>query len=130
MTLLRELDTGTPIRLAAETVALVIDGQGVTVPKGTSVMAATAMLGTQIPKLCATDSLEAFGSCRLCLVQIEGRRGYPASCTTPAEDGMVVHTQNEAIAKRRRGVMELYISDHPLTCLTCSAARGALRLRR
>ena len=121
MTLLRELDTGTPIRLAAETVALVIDGQGVTVPKGTSVMAATAMLGTQIPKLCATDSLEAFGSCRLCLVQIEGRRGYPASCTTPAEDGMVVHTQNEAIAKRRRGVMELYISDHPLTCLTCSA---------
>jgi formate dehydrogenase major subunit len=121
MTLLRELDTGTPIRVAAETVSLVIDGQPVTVPKGTSVMAATALLGTQIPKLCATDSLEAFGSCRLCLVQIEGRRGYPASCTTPADDGMVVHTQNDAIAKRRRGVMELYISDHPLTCLTCSA---------
>jgi formate dehydrogenase major subunit len=121
MTLIRELDTGTPIRVATDTVTLTIDGQQVVVPKGTSVMAAAMTMGTQIPKLCATDSLEAFGSCRLCLVQIEGRRGYPASCTTPAEEAMIVHTQNEDIAKRRRGVMELYISDHPLTCLTCSA---------
>ncbi len=121
MALIRELDTGTPIRVAETTVTLTIDGQSVTVPKGTSVMAAAAVMGTQVPKLCATDSLEPFGSCRLCLVQIEGRRGYPASCTTPAEEGMVVHTENGAIAKRRRGVMELYISDHPLTCLTCSA---------
>jgi formate dehydrogenase major subunit len=121
MTLIRELDTGTPIRATTSTVTLTIDGERVTVPKGTSVMAAAMTMGTQIPKLCATDSLEPFGSCRLCLVQIEGRRGYPASCTTPAEDAMVVHTQNADIAKRRRGVMELYISDHPLTCLTCSA---------
>jgi len=121
MALIKELDTGTPIRVSQTTVTLTIDGQSVTVPKGTSVMAAAASMGTQIPKLCATDSLEPFGSCRLCLVQIEGRRGYPASCTTPAEDSMVVHTENGAIAKRRRGVMELYISDHPLTCLTCSA---------
>ena len=89
---------------------------------GTSVMAAAMTMGTQIPKLCATDSLEAFGSCRLCLVQIEGRRGFPASCTTPAEEAMIVHTQNGGDRqKRRRGVMELYISDHPLNCLTCSA---------
>ena len=121
MALIRELDTGTPIRVSEATVTLTIDGQGVTVPKGTSVMAAAAVMGTQVPKLCATDSLEPWGSCRLCLVQIEGRRGFPASCTTPAEEGMVVHTENGAIAKRRRGVMELYISDHPLTCLTCSA---------
>ena len=121
MALIRELDTGTPIRVSATTVTLTIDGQSVTVPKGTSVMAAAAVMGTQVPKLCATDSLEPWGSCRLCLVQIEGRRGFPASCTTPAEAGMVVHTENGAIAKRRRGVMELYISDHPLTCLTCSA---------
>ena len=121
MTLIRELDTGTPIRVSEKTVTLTIDGQSVTVPKGTSVMAAASTLGTQIPKLCATDSLEPFGSCRLCIVQIEGRRGYPASCTTPAEEGLVVHTENAAIAKRRRGVMELYISDHPLDCLTCSA---------
>ena len=84
-------------------------------------MAAAALMGTKIPKLCATDSLEPFGSCRMCLVEIEGRRGTPASCTTPAEDGMVVRTQTDTLAKLRRGVMELYISDHPLDCLTCSA---------
>ena len=121
MALIRELDLGTPIRVSDLTVTLTIDGQQVTVPKGTSVMAAAAMLGTQIPKLCATESLEPFGSCRICLVQIEGRRGYPASCTTPADEAMVVHTQNGEIARRRRNVMELYISDHPLNCLTCSA---------
>jgi len=121
MTLIRELDYGTPIRVADNTVTLTIDGQSVTVPAGTSIMAAAATLGTQIPKLCATDSLEPFGSCRLCLVQVEGRAGYPASCTLPAGEGMVVHTENSEIARRRRGVMELYISDHPLDCLTCSA---------
>ena len=121
MTPLKELDTGTPIRVSPVTVTLTIDGQAVTVPAGTSVMAAAALMGTQIPKLCATDSLEPFGSCRLCLIEIEGRRGTPASCTTIAEDGMVVSTQTPKLAKLRRGVMELYISDHPLTCLTCSA---------
>ena len=74
-----------------------------------------------MPKLCATDSSNAFGSCRLCLVEIEGRRGTPASCTTPAEAGMMVHTQTPRLAKLRKGVMELYISDHPLDCLTCAA---------
>ncbi len=121
MALIQELDTGTPIRLSPTFVTLSIDGREVSVPAGTSVMAAAAMMGTQVPKLCATDSLEPFGSCRLCLVEIHGRRGTPASCTTIAEDGMVVHTQTPKLAKLRRGVMELYISDHPLTCLTCSA---------
>ena len=121
MALIEEFNSGTPIRPSAESVTLTIDGAAVRVPKGTSVMAAAAAMGTKIPRLCATDQLEAFGSCRLCLVEIEGRRGTPASCTTPAEDGMVVHTQNDRLAKLRRGVMELYISDHPLNCLTCSA---------
>ncbi len=121
MTLHREADSGTPIRQSHETVTLTIDGQQVSVPKGTSVMAAASTLGNQIPKLCATDMLEAFGSCRLCLVEIEGRRGTPASCTTPAETGMIVHTQSQRVRDLRKGVMELYISDHPLDCLTCSA---------
>ena len=121
MALIEELDTGTPIRASAETVTLTIDGEQVSVPKGTSVMAAAMSMGTKIPRLCATDSLEPFGSCRLCLVEIEGRRGTPASCTTPADEGMVVHTQNDRLARLRKGVMELYISDHPLNCLTCSA---------
>lgn len=121
MSLIKEIDFGTPIRVAETTVTLTIDGQSVTVPAGTSVMAAAMSLGTKIPKLCATDSLEPFGSCRLCLVEIEGRRGTPSSCTTPAEDGMVVRTQSENLSALRKGVMELYISDHPLDCLTCSA---------
>jgi len=102
-------------------VTLEIDGQRVTVPAGTSVMRAAALSDINIPKLCATDSLEPFGSCRLCLVEIEGRRGYPASCTTPVEPGMVVRTQSAKLQQLRKGVMELYISDHPLDCLTCPA---------
>lgn len=120
MALLREPDYGTPASKAEEKVTAEIDGVSVTVPAGTSVMRAAKEAGISIPKLCATDSLKAFGSCRLCLVEIEGRRGTPASCTTPLEDGMSITTQNARLAKLRKGVMELYISDHPLDCLTCS----------
>ena len=121
MSLIHEPDFGTPLSPATERVTLEIDGMSVTVPAGTSVMRAAAELGTKVPKLCATDSLEPFGSCRLCLVEIDGRRGTPASCTTPVEAGMKVKTQTDRLAKLRRGVMELYISDHPLDCLTCAA---------
>jgi formate dehydrogenase major subunit len=105
----------------APLVSLTIDGQAISVPEGSSVMRAAALVDINIPKLCATDSLEAFGSCRMCLVEIAGRKGYPASCTTPVEAGMVVTTQTGKLAKLRRNVMELYISDHPLDCLTCPA---------
>lgn len=118
---LRDYDFGTPPSQSDKLVTLEIDGFSVTAPEGTSVLRAAASIGIQIPKLCATDSLEPFGSCRLCLVQIEGGRGLPASCTTPVAEGMKVCTQNERLANVRRGVMELYISDHPLDCLTCSA---------
>jgi formate dehydrogenase major subunit len=121
MGLVHEIDFGTKAATAENLVSLTIDGETVHVPEGTSVMRAAMMMGTQIPKLCATDMLDSFGSCRLCLVEIEGRSGTPASCTTPVAEGMVVHTQNERLGKLRRGVMELYISDHPLDCLTCSA---------
>ncbi|ABF07441.1 formate dehydrogenase major subunit [Cupriavidus metallidurans] len=114
-----DFDYGTPASDAETQVTLEIDGVSVTVPAGTSVMRAAAEAGVGVPKLCATDSLKAFGSCRLCLVEIEGRRGYPASCTTPVEAGMKVRTQSEKLGDLRRGVMELYISDHPLDCLTC-----------
>jgi formate dehydrogenase major subunit len=114
-------DLGTPARLGTPLLTLSIDGQPVTVPEGTSVLRAAALLGQKIPKLCATEQLEAFGSCRLCLVQIEGMKGLPASCTTPVAEGMRVTTQTAKLAEVRRGVMELYISDHPLDCLTCPA---------
>ena len=119
--MLEQKDFGTPERISDADITLEIDGMWVSVPRGTSIMRAAAMCDVNVPKLCATDSLEPFGSCRLCLVEIEGRRGYPASCTTPAEEGMKVRTQSPKLQSLRKGVMELYISDHPLDCLTCSA---------
>ena len=80
-------DLGTPASESTQTVTLKIDGIDVSVPAGTSVMRAAIDAGIEVPKLCATDSLEPFGSCRLCLVEIDGRRGTPASCTTPVEAG-------------------------------------------
>ena len=117
----RQADFGTPEVLSETQVSLTIDGRDVTVPAGTSVMRAAKECGGSIPSLCATDSVAAFGSCRMCLVEIEGARGTPASCTTPVAEGMVVHTQTDKLARIRKSVMELYISDHPLDCLTCSA---------
>ena len=117
----KDTDYGTPRRESPREVTLEIDGNEVTVPVGTSLMRAAVDAGIQLPKLCATDSLEPFGSCRLCLVEIDGRKGYPASCTTPAEAGMKVRTQTPKLQQLRKGVMELYISDHPLDCLTCAA---------
>jgi len=113
-------DMGTPLKIG-QPVSLTIDGRTVTVARGTSVMRAAAEAGIAVPKLCATDSLEAFGSCRVCLVEIEGRKGFPASCTTPVEDGMEVRTQSPSLDALRRNVVELYLSDHPLDCINCPA---------
>ena len=121
MALIREVDYGTPKRISETAVTLEIDGKPVTVPAGTSVMRAAAEVGNQIPKLCASDNLEPFGSCRLCLVEIEGRRGTPASCTTPVEQGMKVRTNSPRLSKLRRGVMELYASDYPRRGSECAA---------
>jgi formate dehydrogenase major subunit len=114
-------DLGTPALEGATQVTLEIDGATVTVPEGTSIMRAAALAGGSIPKLCATDTLKAFGSCRLCLVEIDGRKGYPASCTTTVAAGMKVRTESPTLTKLRRNVIELYVSDHPLDCVTCPA---------
>src|SRR5690554_3865868 len=116
-----DFDYGTPASVSETLVSISVDGRAITVPEGTSVLRAAALAGINIPELCGTDSLEAFGSCRLCAVEIEGRRGYPASCTTPVAEGMAVTTQTGKLHDLRRNVMELYISDHPLDCLTCPA---------
>ncbi|TAL78563.1 MAG: formate dehydrogenase subunit alpha [Beijerinckiaceae bacterium] len=113
MALINEIDYGTPAAKSEKLVELTIDGMKVSVPEGTSIMRAAMEVGNHIPKLCATDSLDAFGSCRLCLVEIEGRNGTPASCTTPVAPGMVVKTQTERLKTLRKGVMELYLSDYP-----------------
>ena len=106
------IDFGTPPRDGA-LVDLEIDGVTVSVPAGSSVLLAAAKAARVIPKLCATDMLEPFGSCRVCLVEIEGRGGFPASCTTPVVEGMKVKTQTETLKHLRKGVLELYLSDFP-----------------
>ncbi len=119
-----ERDYGTPERRLGSDkpeIHLSVDGHKVTVAPGTSVMRAAISAGVPVPKLCATDNMEAFGSCRICLVEVEGRNGLIASCTEPVQEGMQVRTQTDQLERIRRGVMELYISDHPLDCLTCSA---------
>ena len=121
MNTVKQQDLGTLESRSEDIVSVEIDGKPVSVKTGTSVMRAARESGIDVPKLCATDSLKSFGSCRLCVVEIEGRRGFPASCTTLVEDGMIIKTQSDSVAKLRRNVMELYISDHPLDCLTCSA---------
>jgi formate dehydrogenase major subunit len=114
-----QVDLGTPTPPVTERmVSLEIDGRTVEVAEGTSVMRAALIAGVSVPKLCATDALDAFGSCRMCLVEIEGRRGYPASCTTEAEQGMVINTQSDKLGSLRRNVLELYLSDHPEDCQT------------
>ncbi|HEX4261805.1 MAG TPA: 2Fe-2S iron-sulfur cluster-binding protein, partial [Acetobacteraceae bacterium] len=102
MALVSETDFGTPVSAATKMVTLTIDGTAVRVPEGTSIMRAAMGAGVRVPKLCATDSRTAFGSCRLCLVEIAGRAGTPASCTTPVAEGMVVRTQTDQLAKLRR----------------------------
>jgi hypothetical protein len=117
----QEIQLGVARVGAGDTVTLEIDGIAVSVPAGTPLLRAAVAAGVMIPKLCDSKELKPFGSCRLCLVEVEGRKGYPSSCTTPAEAGMKVRTQSPQLAKLRRNVMELYISDHPLDCLTCAA---------
>ena len=107
------MDYGTPLCTSDEMVTVVIDGKAVQVPAGNSIMAAARLHGIEIPKLCATDNLDAYGSCRVCLVEVDGMRGYPASCTTPVSDQMVVRTESEALTKLRKGMLELYLSDFP-----------------
>jgi len=115
------IDRGTPERAATQSVTLEIDGMPVTVPAGTSIMRAASLAGIHVPKLCATDSA---GAVRL-VPAVPGRdrraQGNAASCTTAGRERHEGFDQNDRLAKLRRGVMELYISDHPLDCLTCAA---------
>jgi len=102
-----------------ETIRLTIDGQEVEARRGVTVLEAAQAAGIYIPTLCSDPDLEPYGACRLCIVEIEGMRGLPPACTTPAADGMVVHTETPAVNKVRHTTVELLIADHPSDCLTC-----------
>ena len=118
---LKEKDYGTPIVQSEKTVTGYVDGIEVTVPEGTSIMRAASMVDIDIPSLCASDNMNHFGSCRLCIVDFEGRSGfgYPSSCNNPLTDGMKVVTKILSCPSLERFI-EMYISDHPLDCNTCS----------
>jgi NADH-quinone oxidoreductase subunit G len=113
--------TGTDAAPPIDLVTLTIDGRELQVPKGTLIIRAAEMIGTQIPRFCDHPLLDPVGACRQCIVEVEGQRKPVASCTTPVADGMVVTTQltSPVAEKAQRGVMELLLINHPLDCPVC-----------
>ena len=108
MTNLKEIDHGTPAVASTKTVSAKINDVSISVPEGTSIMRAASLNGIEIPKLCASDNLQSFGSCRLCIVDHKDRTGfgYPSSCTTPITEGMDVTTHNEKLTHLRKNLIE------------------------
>jgi NADH dehydrogenase/NADH:ubiquinone oxidoreductase subunit G len=86
------------------TIALTIDDQLVRVESGTTILQAAESAGVYIPKLCAHKDLTPYGGCRMCLVEVEGMRGLPTSCTTPAAEGMVVRTRTAKVQEERLAI--------------------------
>ena len=130
MSLIQEIDFGTPASASARQVMLTIDGQQITVPEGTSIMRAAMQAGIKVPKLCATDSLDAFGSCRVCLVEIEGRPGTPASCTTPVTPDRELARSSAWFSRSRAGTLKEASSIDPIrsrTPLSGIIPRGGIR---
>jgi len=102
-----------------DAIRLAIDGQEVEAREGMTVLEAAQLAGIYIPTLCSDPDLEPYGACRLCVVEIENMRGLPTACTTPATNGMVVHTTTPTVNKVRRTTVELLLADHPSECLVC-----------
>ncbi len=100
---------------------ITIDGKPVEIQPGDTILTAARRAGIDIPSLCFHDELAPWGACRLCIVEIEGRPGFPTACTTEAEPGMVVWTETEEVVKRRKVLLELLLSDHPNDCMICQA---------
>ena len=96
-----------------------IDGRTVSFPEGVTVHRAAELNGVSIPSLCSHKDLSPFGGCRLCMVEIEGMRGYPLSCSTTAEEGMKVRTETDALREFRQEMLKLILSEHPSSCLIC-----------
>jgi formate dehydrogenase alpha subunit len=101
-------------------ITIIFDGIKFEVPEGVTVLEAALKAGVYIPTLCYDPDLKPYGACRLCIVEIDGMRGLPTSCTTPATDGMVVHTESPAVNQSRRISMELIMANHHGDCLTCA----------
>ncbi|MBN2199516.1 MAG: molybdopterin-dependent oxidoreductase [Candidatus Aminicenantes bacterium] len=103
-----------------KTIRLEINHRAVTCPEGATILRAAELNGIYIPSLCSHKDLSPFGGCRLCMVEVEGMRGYPLACSTPAAEGQKVLTETAALRDMRREIMELILSEHPSSCLLCS----------
>jgi len=124
--------TVTPSRVEekkTDTISLTINGRQVVATKGATVLEAALSAGIYIPTLCYDPDLKPYGACRLCVVEIEGMRGLVSSCTTPATEGMVVHTETARVTKSRRITMELIIANHHGDCLTCAVNQNCELLK-
>ena len=106
-----------------EMINLTIDGQKVTVPKGTTILNAAKKAGIDIPTLCFLKDINEVGDCRMCIVEVEGRRGFATSCIQTVEEGMVVHTHTPSVLEARHLILDLIISNHSKDCLTCTRSR-------
>ena len=103
-----------------EMVNLIIDNQKITVPKGTTILNAAKKAGIDIPTLCFLKDINEVGDCRMCIVEVEGRRGFATSCIQTVEEGMVVHTHTPNVLEARHVILDLIISNHAKDCLTCT----------
>ena len=99
---------------------LTIDGTKITVPEGTTILEAARMVNADIPTLCFLKDINEVGDCRMCIVEVEGRRGFATSCIQKVEEGMIVHTHSKEIMEARKIVLDLILSNHQRDCLTCT----------
>ena len=99
---------------------LTIDNQKIKVPEGTTILEAAKQAGIDIPTLCFLKEINEVGDCRMCIVEVEGRRGFATSCIQTVEEGMVVHTHTQNVLEARHVILDLIISNHAKDCLTCT----------
>ena len=104
-------------------VNLKIDDKNVVVPEGTTILDAAKQAGIDIPTLCFLKDINEVGDCRMCIVEVEGRRGFATSCIQTVEEGMVVHTHTPNVLEARHAILDLIISNHSKDCLTCTRSR-------
>lgn len=106
-----------------EFVTLTIDGETIKAKKGTTILEAAKEAGIDIPTLCFLKDINEVGDCRMCIVEVEGRRGFATSCIQKVEEGMVVHTNTPSVMEARRVILDLIVSNHAKDCLTCTRSR-------
>ncbi len=103
----------------ADEITITIDGVEIQTQAGKMVLDAAVEAGVYVPYLCYHPGMKPYAACRMCVVSVEGGRGFPASCTLPVQDGMKVHSETGEVHQLRKSVMEMLIAEHPDGCLTC-----------